>query len=505
MLVSAAVTSGAAPEAASETGSDPAPSHGARIREQGRARRDETVFHYVALDGTGSALTWGELDDRSSQLAGALTDRSVGEGDRIGIGLRNSPECVLAIFAAWKIGAVPVPVRWDLPDWELARVREVLAARLYLAAEDLPWIRASAEAPIPDLPDVISPHTHGICSSGSTGTPKIIVSGAPGTYLPAFATPFADQWTPIPRPQHILVLAPMYHINAFATLYQILVGDHLTMLEKFDAALAVDVIERHHITTFTATPTMLQRLADLSDIRERDLSSIAWILQGAAPMPPALVHRWVELIDADKIYMSYGMTEGLGTTALRGDEWMLHQGSVGRGTRATDIRIIDSDGMELPPGEVGDVYLRSDSYGGSLYVGEAPALPTTEDGFRTVGDMGYLDDDGYLYIIDRRVDLIVTGGANVFPAEVEAAIIDHPKVADVVVIGLRDPEWGRRVHALIEPVDAHDPPTYEEIRAFAKTRVAAFKAPHSIEVIDAIPRSEATKVNRGRLVEERDE
>ena len=503
MLVSAAVTSGAPSEAASETESDPAPSHGARIRAQGRARRDEPVFRYVALDGTESTVTWGELDDRSSQLAGALADRGVGAGDRLGIGLRNSPECVLAVFAAWKLGAVPVPVRWDLPDWELARVREVLAPRLYLAAEDLPWIRASATLPVPELPDVISSHTHGICSSGSTGTPKIIVSGAPGTYLPAFATPFAEAWTPIPRPQHILVLAPMYHINALATLYMLLVGDRLTMLEKFDAAHAVDVIERHHITTFTATPTMLQRMADLPDIKERDLSSITWILQGAAPMPPALVHRWAELIGEEKIYMSYGMTEGLGITALRGDEWMLHQGSVGRPQRATDVRIIDDAGIDLPPGEIGDIYLRSDSYGGSLYVGEAPALPTTEDGFRTVGDMGYVDADGYLYLIDRRVDLIVTGGANVFPAEVEAAIIDHPKVADVVVIGLRDPEWGRRVHALIEPVDAHDPPTFEEMRAFAKERLAAFKAPHSIEVVDAIPRSEATKVNRGRLVEER--
>jgi bile acid-coenzyme A ligase len=117
--------------------------------------------------------------------------------------------------------------------------------------------------------------------------------------------------------------------------------------------------------------------------------------------------------------------------------------------------------------------------------------------------MGYVDADGYLYLVDRRVDMIITGGANVFPAEVEAALIDHPKIADVVVIGLRDPEWGRRVHALIEPADPADPPTFEEVRAYAKARLAPYKVPKTIELVDAIPRSAATKVNRGRLVETR--
>jgi len=117
--------------------------------------------------------------------------------------------------------------------------------------------------------------------------------------------------------------------------------------------------------------------------------------------------------------------------------------------------------------------------------------------------MGYLDADGYLYLVDRRVDLIITGGANVFPAEVEAALIDHPKIADVVVIGLKDPEWGRRVHAIIAPVDPDDPPTFDEVRAYAKSRLLAYKVPKSIEILDAIPRSEAMKVNRGRLVEAR--
>jgi bile acid-coenzyme A ligase len=127
-------------------------------------------------------------------------------------------------------------------------------------------------------------------------------------------------------------------------------------------------------------------------------------------------------------------------------------------------------------------------------------LRTTDDGFQTAGDMGYLDDDGYLYLVDRRVDMIVTGGANVFPAEVEAALIDHPDIADVVVVGLRDPAWGRRVHAIIEPSDPAAPPSAHEIIGYAKSRLAPYKLPKTVETVDVIPRSEATKVNRGALV-----
>ncbi|MFD0851723.1 AMP-binding protein, partial [Actinomadura adrarensis] len=176
--------------------------------------------------------------------------------------LRNSPQFVLSVFAAWKLGAVPVPVRWDVPDWELQRLREVIDPRLYLDPGDLPWIEAAADRPVPDLPYVVSPHMQGICSSGSTGTPKIILSSVPAVHHPAFTTPMAETWMPVSRPQTILVLAPMYHVNAFSALYNLIEGDRLVVMEKFDAARALELIERHRVTTFTATPTMLQRMAD---------------------------------------------------------------------------------------------------------------------------------------------------------------------------------------------------------------------------------------------------
>ncbi|MCX4831227.1 AMP-binding protein [Streptomyces sp. NBC_01016] len=471
------------------------------IRRRAASCTGAEVLHHIALDGSESAFTWRELDRRSDQLAGALAARGLRDGDRLSLALRNSPQLILGVFAAWKLGAVPVPVRWDLPAWELERLREVVRARVHLGADDLPWIDATMAAHVPTLPyDIMSPYAHGICSSGSTGTPKVILTARPAVHAPAFSTPLMQSWTPVPRPQTILVLAPMYHANGFTALFGLFDGDQLVVMEKFDATRVVSAVEGHGVTTFTATPTMLQRIADLSGIDDRDLTSLEWILQGAAPMPPALVHRWADLIGAERIVMAYGMTEGLGITALRADEWMTHQGSVGRPLRATELRILDADGKEVPVGGTGDIYLRSPRYHGYEYLGDAPGLKTTPDGFQTAGDVGYLDADGYLYLLDRRVDIIISGGANVFPAEVEAALIDHPAIADVVVIGLRDPDWGRRVHALIEPRDPAAPPTHEEVVAYARSRLAAYKLPKTTEFVDVMPRSAATKVNRGALV-----
>ena len=475
-----------------------------RMHELAEERPDEVVFRFVASDGTEITSTWPELDRRTSQLAAALAERGLGLGDRLGIGLRNSSQFVLAAFAAWKVGGVPVPMRWDLPDWELGRLRDAIDGKVHLGESDIGWIDATAELPVPELPDVVAPQSNGICSSGSTGLPKVIVSNRPGVYDPVLSTPFAERWgRAIPRPQTVLVLGPMYHANGFHAFNSLLGGDHVIVMEAFDAAQAVDIIERHGASTFNCTPTMLKRMAEVPGVEERDLTSIEWICQGAAPMPPYLVHRWVQLVGAEHLIMAYGMSEGLGVTAIRADEWMGHLGSVGRPVRDSEVRILDADGNVAPAGEVGEIYLRSATYGGSKYLGDAVQPKSTDDGFCSVGDLGYLDDDGFLYVVDRRTDLIISGGANIYPAEVETALMDHPKVADVVVIGVRDDEWGRRVHAIVQPADHADPPTFDELRAYAKARLHPYKVPKSMELIDEIPRSAATKVNRGALLEAR--
>jgi len=170
-----------------------------------------------------------------------------------------------------------------------------------------------------------------------------------------------------------------------------------------------------------------------------------------------------------------------------------------------EVAILDPDGHELPTGEVGGIYMRTPTGPAASYVGDNVApMARTEDGFVSVGDLGWLDEEGYLYLADRRVDMIVTGAANVFPAEVESALSEHPQIRDVVVIGLRDPEWGRRVHAIIQPIDVDRPPDIAEVIGFAKARLASYKAPKTVEFVDALPRTDAMKLNRGELILERD-
>lgn len=477
---------------------------GPRLRQLAEADPDGVALVVVAPDGSEQVLTYGDLEQGANRWCRALLASGADAGTRVALAVPNSVDFVLAALGTWKAGAVPVPVRYDLPQWERDRVLEVVAASVVLDAERLSALRElAAQQDAGPVPDAMSPQINGICSSGSTGVPKVIVNERPALWTPALSQPFLAQWEPTELPQVILVPAPMYHTNGFVTLNFLMGGDRLVVLQKFDAALMLDVIERHRITTFTATPTMLQRIAQVEGVAQRDLSSVHWILQGAAVMPPTLLRTWFDLLAPKKVVMAYGMTENLGLTALRGDEWIEHPGSVGRGFRETELKILDSNGQQVPVGEIGDIYLRSPMTGTYSYRGGAALLPTTQDGFGTAGDMGRLDDEGFLYIVDRRVDMIVTGGANVFPAEIESALSDHPGIADVVVIGLQDDQWGRRVHAVVEPAQPQAPVTAEQVIAYAKSRLAGYKVPKTVELVDVIPRSAATKVSRSAMVEVR--
>ncbi|MHB1931098.1 MAG: AMP-binding protein, partial [Acidimicrobiales bacterium] len=354
------------------------------------------------------------------------------------------------------------------------------------------------------VPDAVADPAMAIASSGSTGLPKIIVSPGPGTFdpgRPAYAT---SQQMGAGAGQVQLVPAPLYHTNGFRIAHGALHRDELLVLmEHFDAEHAVSLIERYRVTTTTMAPVMLLRMARLANIEHRDLSSLRSLLQGAASCPPWLVRWWIDRIGAERFFVSYGSSERVGVTFLRGTEWLDHPGSVGRGLN-TDVRILNDAGEELPPGAVGHVYLRSHdrSVPPYAYRGSPPA-PSTEDGFTTVGDLGWLDEDGYLFIADRRLDMIVSGGVNVYPSEVEAALVEHPGVADVAVIGLPDDEWGQRVHALVEPAERSRPPSTAELRAHCRARLAPHKVPKSVEMVERLPRTAAGKLNRSSLAGER--
>ncbi|HWE70492.1 MAG TPA: AMP-binding protein, partial [Acidimicrobiales bacterium] len=391
-------------------------------------RRDEVAIIFVTEDGTERLVTWGEVDDRSTQLGRVLAAEGLVAGDSLAIALKNSPEHLFACFAGWKVGATVVPMRWDLPDWELNRLLRVLKPAVVVGPEQLEWMARSRSESTEPLPEATAPHGWGMCSSGSTGSPKIILQKDPAVFLSTMAvtSTVVESFGPLPKPQLVLVPAPLYHANGFTAVRNLMSGDPIVLLERFNAALIVDLIEAHRITGFIAATPMLQRLAQLPDIGERDLSSLTWVQQGAASLPIWLGQFWIDLVGPERFYLSYGSSENAGLVVCRGDQWLDHPGTLGLGFTDTEVRIIGEGGETLPTGEIGGIYLRRPEGPAAMYVGaDVAPMEATADGFVTVGDMGWLDDDGYLFMADRRVDMIVTGGANVFPAEVEAALSEH--------------------------------------------------------------------------------
>jgi bile acid-coenzyme A ligase len=295
----------------------------------------------------------------------------------------------------------------------------------------------------------------------------------------------------------------MYHNSPFSAAHYGLFEDHtLIVMERFDAALAVDLIERHRVEFAFLAPTMMLRISRLSDIDRRGLEGLN-LYHTAMACPPWLKQYWIDRLGPHRVHEAYGASENIGYTTIDGAEWRSHPGSVGK-PRHCEVRVLDEDGSVLPTGEVGMLYLRSEDHPEPTYryLGSDP-LPTTADGFATVGDLGWLDEDGYLYVADRRTDLIISGGVNVYPAEVEAALLQLPAVADAVVIGLPDPDWGRRVHAIVQPADPDRPPTVDELTAELADRLHPSKRPKDYELLDAIPRDESGKVRRSQLVAER--
>jgi bile acid-coenzyme A ligase len=486
-------------------------SFGAAITALAAKRPDDVALIHVAPDGSERSATYLELDRRSNQVARLLEARGVGPGAIVVIALPNALEHYYCAIATWKLGATPLPLRWDLPLWERERIYGLAAPRAVIGCSDTPWsgelrpddIQATVGLDASALPDRIPQPVRAIASSGSTGKPKLIITPSAGVVSDTAVINDLMSRMGLGDGVTQLLVSPLYHTNGFNSHFGLQKGQKIIVQERFDAAQLLDLMEKYRANYIVMVPVMLQRVANAPGVESRDFSSIKAIHYGGATIPDWLVRKWFEFVGPEHFFFAYGGTEGIGVTFNSGTEWLAHEGTTGRGVR-TQIRIQDEQGRELGPRDVGNVFLkREGAVGRSFeYVGAA-RLSETEDGFSTFGDMGWLDEDGYLYIVDRRSDMIVSGGVNIFPAEVETAVSEHPDVADVVVIGLRDAEWGRRVHAIVEPKDASAPPTPEALAAHCRARLMPYKVPKSFELVDRIPRTTAGKVSRQQLAEDR--
>jgi bile acid-coenzyme A ligase len=447
--------------------------------------------------------TRAEFDRRTNRLARAFEQLGVKQNDFVTIGLPNGIDHYEAAVATWKLGATPQPVSAKLPAAERNAIIELARPALVVGVDPLEVPRGTAALPqgwqpaasISDapLPDRTAKHWKAPTSGGSTGRPKIIVSAQPGSIDP-------DN----PRNRFTqLVPGPLYHNAPFSFSMQgLFAGGHLVVMTRFDAEDALRLMAEHRVQFVVLVPTMMHRIWRLGpEVRARyDLSSLQRILHMAAPCPVWLKEAFIDWLGPERVHELYAGTEAQGVTTITGSEWLAHRGSVGKAQLGSQIKILADDGRELPPHEVGEVYMRPAGGPGSTYhyVG---ATAKSRDGWESLGDMGYLDEEGYLYLADRQHDMILCGGANIYPAEVEAAIEAHPAVRSSAVIGLPDEDLGQLVHAVVDIAD-HDLDV-ESLREHLAQRLVRYKIPRTFELVRTPLRDDAGKVRRSALRNER--
>ncbi len=457
-----------------------------------------------ALTCGDTTLTRLDFERRANRLARAYAELGVTDGDLVTIALPNSTDFLVAAMAVWKLGATPQPVSAKLPGRELEQIIELADSKLVVGvppdrAGGRPSVAAGFEPPgcWDDSPvnDRTPASFKAPTSGGSTGRPKIILSTLPGAFdtnEPGFFLP--TQGT-------VLVPGVLYHNAPFTISALALVGgNHVVNMPRFDPERLLQLIQQHRPSYLYLVPTMMQRVWKLPEEMRAatDMTCLDVAVHMAAPCAPWLKERWIEWLGDDVLCELYGGTEQQSLTWITGTEWLEHRGSVGRPFTG-EMKVLDAEGHELAPGTVGEIYMRADNGPNSTYryLGdEAKRIGEWE----TIGDLGWMDEEGYVYLADRRKDLILRAGANVYPAEVEAALDEHPTVRSCAVIGLPDDDLGQRVHAI---VDAPGGVTEAELRRHMAERLVSYKCPATYEFVERPLRDDAGKVRRSLLAAER--
>jgi long-chain acyl-CoA synthetase len=493
-------------------------------------RRPRPDHPALIMAGSGETTTYRELDERSNQLAHHLHELGLRPGDVIAILLENHPRFLEVCWAAERSGLYYTAISTRLTTDEVAYIIEDSGARVLVTsaaqgevatglrdrldhldarlAIDGPlegyddYDKAVADRPTTPLPE--QPKGQDLLySSGTTGRPKGIKPPLTGDPVDGTAGLGGLGALLYGMDEHTVYLstAPLYHAAPLRFCMGIhRLGATVVVMEQFDPEDTLRVIEQLQVTHGQFVPTMFVRMLRLPDeVRERyDVSSLKAAIHAAAPCPVPVKERMIEWW-GPVIHEYYAGTEGNGFVAIDSHQWLEHKGSVGR-SLAGPLHIVDEDGNELPPGEVGTVYFE----GGSFEYHNDPdktAQAYDERGWSTLGDLGYLDEEGFLYLADRRSNLILSGGVNIYPAEVEGELIMHPKVVDVAVFGIPNEEFGEEVKAVVQPEDLEEagPDLEAELIAFCKQRLAGYKCPRSVDFLAQLPRTRTGKLFKREL------
>lgn len=461
----------------------------------------------IALRHEEDSVTWSELDQRSNRLARAYQNLGVGQDDFVTIGLPNGIEFFEACFATWKAGATPQPISARLPKFERDQIVELGNPALVVGVPDDEYgdlitvaqgFRPDPELPNDPLEERTATYYKAMTSGGSTGRPKLIVSKNAAETNPE------DDILNFGMQGSVLIPGPLYHNGPFMwAMAGLFKGNRVTVTTRFDAEQTLALIESERVDTVYMVPTMMQRIWNLTpEVRQGfDVSCLRTLWHLAAPCPPWLKEAFMEWLGPEVIWELYGGTEGQGGTVITGPEWLQHKGSVGKPNPACEMKIVNEQGETLPVGDVGEIYIRPLAGAGTTYhyIGAEPR--SLEGGWESIGDMGCFDEDGYLYLSDRRTDMILSGGANIYPAEVEAAIDAFPGVRSSAVIGLPHEDLGDSVHAI---VDAPNNDVSEQALVdHLAQRMVRYKIPRSFEFVVDPLRDDAGKVRRTALRAER--
>ena len=499
----------------------------------GTSELAKTDGDVLALTDTVSTFTWAQLDETLNRAINGLLALGLTADQRVAVYAENAAEPVLGHVAGTLAGRSTVPISFHLTASEVEYIlrdsgtgvllvgpetaeRGVEAAKaagcgivLGWRSEGIDGVKdwqtwlddASPEEPPRDL--VPKPHLH--YTSGTTGRPK-------GTETPPAMFPGGAnvedyvaklKATSFAAPgSRALVVSPLYHTGPLSSVRSLVAGVALVVLRRFDAERTLAAIDEFKVNTTMMVPTHFQRLLALpEEVRRRyDLSSIQMIAHTGAACPIEVKRGMIEWF-GPVLFEAYGATEAGTTNAITSQEWLEHPGSVGRCLPPFEVVVVDDDGRPLGPNEVGNLYFRDGSGRGIVYHNdpEKTASVHLEPGVFTLGEIGYVDDDGYVYITDRQSDMVVSGGVNIYPAEAEQVLIEHPGVSDVACIGVPDDDLGEQLKALVVPADPAAPPTEEELIAWCRARIAHFKVPKSVDVVDDIGRNSMGKVNKRAL------
>jgi long-chain acyl-CoA synthetase len=484
--------------------------------------------------------TYGELNANINRLVRALRARGLKAGDSVALMCTNRPEFLETFYAAQRAGFRLTPINWHLTGEEAAYIVENCEAKAFITSSDLgnkiveaaTLAKAAIGMPsggadllcitvgglIPgfemyheiiaaeDRSDVDDPvlGTQMLYTSGTTGQPKGVhrAGSAPSALATVNFCGYDEDY------QHSvdahLCTGPLYHAAplAFSIAVPVIYGVPIVVMDQWDPAETLRLVEKHSITHTHMVPTMFHRMLALpDDVREKyDLSSLRFVIHGAAPCPVSVKQRLIKWL-GPIVVEYYAATEGLGTL-IDSTTWLAHPGSVGRPMVPGLVRVADDAGDDLGPGEIGLVWLRAVAATKFDYYGDAEKTAGAYRGdYFTLGDMGYMDEEGFLFLTDRTANLIISGGVNIYPAEVDAILLQHPAVGDVATIGVPDEEWGEAVKAVVQLADGVEPSEElgRELMEFCRERLAHFKCPRTVDFTEQLPREDTGKIFKRKL------